>query len=318
MRLNILFLISIIFSQESFQPNNNIDFQKALSFEKSGKIQEAILTYKKILKINPNHQPAFFQLKNLFINNNDNIAGIQLLGKWIDSNPKDLQSTLLLSELYFRNNQKENSEAIWSHFESNNLTNKTTYRLLFYTYTKFGQVNRMENLALKGRKELNEPYLFAIDLANYFQARQTYDRALKEYIVLINYQKQYNQFVTDRILIMSDDESSHSMIESALKTTSKSINEAKIILAAFYFKTGRYSESYDQNTKITTSNQNDIKRWINFASNLRKEKQYDISIKAYHYLLQNYSVTNPNILGDALLGLGESYESQINESLRHP
>ena len=187
MKLNILLLASIIFSQEPFPTNNNVEFQKALSFEKSGKIQEAILVYKKILEINPNHQPAFFQLKNLFINNNDNIAGIQLLGKWIDSNPKDLQSTLLLSELYFRNNQKEKSETIWSNFESENLTNKTTYRLLFYTYTKFGQVDRMESLALKGRERLNEPYLFAIDLANYFQARQTYDRALKEYIVLINY-----------------------------------------------------------------------------------------------------------------------------------
>ena len=316
MKLNILLIVSIIFSQESFQMNNNVEFQKALSFEKSGKIKEAIQVYKKILEINPNHQTAFFQLKNLFINNNDNVAGIQLLSKWIDSNPKDLQSTLLLSELYFRNNQKEKSETIWSNFESNYLTNKTTYRLLFYTYTKFGQVDKMEGLALKGRERLNEPYLFAIDLANYFQARQTYDRALKEYIVLINYQKQYNQFVTDRILIMSDDKSSHSMIESALKTTSKSINEAKIILAAFYFKTGRYIESYDENTKIITSDQNDIKRWINFASNLRKEKQYNISIKSYHYLLQNYSVTSPDILGGALLGLGESYESQINESQR--
>ena len=51
------------------------------------------------------------------------------------------------------------------------------FRLLFHTYVKFGQTDSMELLSLKGREKFKEPYFLAIDLANYYQSRQSYDRA---------------------------------------------------------------------------------------------------------------------------------------------
>jgi tetratricopeptide (TPR) repeat protein len=42
-----------------------------------------------------------------------------------------------------------------------------------------------------------------------------------------------------------------------------------------------------------------------------KEKQYELSIRAYHYFLQNMTQNNPSILGKTLLGLGQAYENQI-------
>ena len=94
---------------------------------------------------------------------------------------------------------------IWEEFYQTKLDNKTTYRLLFHTYARFGQVIAMEKLAQEGRKIFSEPHLFAIDLANYYQSRQTYNRSLREYMVLVEHQKQYLQYITDRILVMSDE-----------------------------------------------------------------------------------------------------------------
>ena len=65
------------------------------------------------------------------------------------------------------------------------------FRLLFHSYVKFGQTDAMESLSLKGREQFDEPYFLAIDLANYYQSRQAYDRALRELIILIQNQKQY-------------------------------------------------------------------------------------------------------------------------------
>ena len=63
----------------------------------------------------------------------------------------------------------------------NKLSNKTTYRLLFHNYARFGLVKQMELLANKGRINFEEPHFFAIDLANYYQSRQTFDRALNAF-----------------------------------------------------------------------------------------------------------------------------------------
>ena len=67
------------------------------------------------------------------------------------NNPNDLQSELALGEIYFQNQQKDTALKIWKEFGENKLSNKTTYRLLFHTYARFGQVNEMESL-VKERK----------------------------------------------------------------------------------------------------------------------------------------------------------------------
>ena len=69
-----------------------------------------------------------------------------------------------------------------------------------------------------------------------------------------------------------DDKTTHEMIVSKLNNFTSNPNESRSILAAFYFKTGNYELSFEENKKIVTTNINDIKRWEDFATNLRKEK----------------------------------------------
>ena len=102
------------------------------------------------------------------------------------------------------------------------------------------------------------------------------------------------------------------MIVSKLNNFTSNLNESRSILAA-YFKTGNYELSFEENKKIVITNINDIKDG-KFCNQSKKEKEYDISIRSYHYLLQNFNVNDPKILGDALLGLGFAYEDQISEN----
>ena len=128
---------------------------------------------------------------------------------------------MILGEFHYRNQDDEKAMEIWDQFRKTKLTNQTTYRLLFHSYVRFGQTNAMESLAQEGRERFDEPHLFAIDLANYYQSRQTYDRSIREYLTLIRYQKQYLRYTTDRILIMSDDTTSHTLIDSTLRMESE-------------------------------------------------------------------------------------------------
>ena len=282
-----------------------------MRFERSGDILKAKDIYSKILNNQPTHQPSFFQLKNIYSKNNDLESGIELIRIWLKNNPTDHQSTLTLGEFYYKNQEKIKAIDIWDDFRKNKLTNKTMYRLLFHTYIKFGQTESMELLSIKGRKEFNEPYFLAIDLANYYQSRQAFDRSLRELMLLIRYQKQYLRYATDKILIMSDDASSHSIIDSTLNANIEINISMREILGGFYYKIGNFSDALDQYKLLGFQSTESVNKWLIFAENLRKESQFDLSIRAYHYMLENLENSNPQVIGKILLGLGKSYEDQI-------
>ena len=293
-------------------PEGESAFIQATKIERSGNIEYAEKIYKRILLNQPSHQPSFFQLKNIYTKNGDYKSGIILIETWLINNPNDHQSQLALGEFYFRNQQQAKAIEIWNDFRETKLINKTMFRLLFHTYVKFGQTESMESIALEGREKFNEPHFLSIDLASYYQSRQTFDRALNELMILMRYQKQYIRYATDRILIMSDDKGSHSLIDSTLNANLEINPQLREVLAGFYYKTAQFSKSFDQYQLIIKNNKNN--EWINFAENLRKEKQYELSIRAYHMMLEDLNTSDPKLIGKILLGLGKSYEDQIIRS----
>ena len=293
-------------------PEGESAFIQATKIERSGNIEYAEKIYKRILLNQPSHQPSYFQLKNIYTKNGDSKSGIILIETWLINNPNDHQSQLALGEFYFRNQQQDKAIEIWNDFRETKLINKTMFRLLFHTYVKFGQTESMESIALEGREKFNEPHFLSIDLASYYQSRQTFDRALNELMILMRYQKQYIRYATDRILIMSDDEESHSLIDSTLNANLEINPQLREVLAGFYYKTAQFSKSFDQYQLIIKNNKNN--EWINFAENLRKEKQYELSIRAYHMMLEDLNTSDPKLIGKILLGLGKSYEDQIIRS----
>ena len=293
-------------------PEGESAFIQATKIERSGNIEYAEKIYKRILLNQPSHQPSYFQLKNIYTKNGDSKSGIILIETWLINNPNDHQSQLALGEFYFRNQQQDKAIEIWTDFRETKLINKTMFRLLFHTYVKFGQTESMESIALEGREKFNEPHFLSIDLASYYQSRQTFDRALNELMILMLYQKQYIRYATDRILIMSDDEESHSLIDSTLNANLEINPQLREVLAGFYYKTAQFSKSFDQYQLIIKNNKNN--EWINFAENLRKEKQYELSIRAYHMMLEDLNTSDPKLIGKILLGLGKSYEDQIIRS----
>ena len=293
-------------------PEGESAFIQATKIERSGNIEYAEKIYKRILLNQPSHQPSYFQLKNIYTKNGDSKSGIILIETWLINNPNDHQSQLALGEFYFRNQQQDKAIEIWNDFRETKLINKTMFRLLFHTYVKFGQTESMESIALEGREKFNEPHFLSIDLASYYQSRQTFDRALNELMILMRYQKQYIRYATDRILIMSDDEGSHSLIDSTLNANLEINPQLREVLAGFYYKTAQFYKSFDQYQLIIKNNKNN--EWINFAENLRKEKQYELSIRAYHMMLEDLNTSDPKLIGKILLGLGKSYEDQIIRS----
>ena len=309
---------SILFAQITVIPQGRDLIQNALLMERKGDIERARTLYEDMLKENPGNRQAYQRLKEILKRTGELESAAQLVEAWIDLNPNDLQAYIELGEIVFLKEDKIRAAKIWHDFETAYGTNISIYRMLVHTFSRLGLTEEMEELVKRGRSKLGQIDMLALDLANYYYSRQTYDRALDEYLIYIIEHPHQEKLVTDRVLLMSDDPENHLLIEkklvSSLENNHVIINK---LLAGYYFKTSRYNEALNTHRSMGLDKNSDFNRWLLLASNLRKESQYDLSIKAYQELLDLELDIPPKIIGEALLGLGKTYEDQLLPNIRN-
>jgi len=308
----IIISCGILFAQITIMPQGRDLIQNALLMERKGDIEQARTLYEDMLKENPGNRQAYQRLKEILKRTGELESAAQLVEVWIDLNPNDLQAYIELGEIVFLKGDKIRAAKIWHDFETTYGTNTSIYRMLVHTFSRLGLTKEMEELVKRGRSKLGQIDMLALDLANYYYSRQTYDRALDEYLIYIIERPHQEKLVTDRVLLMSDDPENHLLIEkklvSSLENNHVIINK---LLAGYYFKTSRYNEALSTHRSMGLHNNADFNRWLLLAGNLRKESQYDFSIKAYQELLHLELELPPKIIGKALLGLGKTYEDQL-------
>ena len=308
----IIISYSILLGQITVMPQRRDLIQNALLMERKGDIERARTLYEDMLRENPGNRQAYQRLKEILKRTGELDSAAQLVEVWIDLNPNDLQAYIELGEIVFLKKDKISAAKIWHDFEMTYGTNKSIYRMLVHAFSRLGLTEEMERLVKRGRSKLGQKDMLALDLANYYYSRQTYDRALDEYLIYIIEHPQQEKLVTDRVLLMSDDPENHLLIEkkliSSLDNNHLIINK---LLAGYYFKTSRYNEALNTHRSMGLDKNSDFNRWLLLAANLRKESQYDLSIKAYQELLDLELEIPPKIIGEALLGLGKTYEDQL-------
>ena len=314
----IIISYSILLGQITVMPQGRDLIQNALLMERRGDIERARTFYEDMLRENPGNRQAYQRLKEILKRTGELDSAAQLVEVWIDLNPNDLQAYIELGEIVFLKKDKIRAAKIWHDFEITYGTNKSIYRMLVHTFSRLGLTEELERLVKRGRSKLGQKDMLALDLANYYYSRQTYDRAIDEYLIYIIEHPQQEKLVTDRVLLMSDDPENHLLIEkklvSSLENNHVIINK---LLAGYYFKTSRYNEALNTHRSMGLDNNSDFNRWLLLAGNLRKESQYDLSIKAYQELLDLELDIPPKIIGEALLGLGKTYEDQLLPNIRN-
>ena len=314
-RLFPLFITGILFSQINVMTQRMSNIQDALFMERKGELEKAKIIYEELLDKNPKNRQAYQRLKDILKRTEELSKATLLIEDWIKSHPNDLQAHIELGEILYLNNDRLNADKVWEKFENNYGKNQSTYRMLLHTYSRLSLTQKMKKLVYRGREKLNKKDLLSLDLANYYYSRQTYDLSLDELLIYIKSNPAHEKLVMDKILLISDDPENYLLIEKKLVSNLEE-NDFRInkLLAGFYFKTEKYNDAFNTHLSMGLQNNSDFQRWLNLAENLRKESQYRLSIDSYQKLLDIKSTLNTSIIGDALLGLGKTYEAQLLEN----
>ncbi len=314
--IHILILVSVSFSQIKVQNLGKEGLENALLMERMGDSEEAKKIYGLILETKPKNRQAYNRLKNLHKQLGEYDEAVAVISAWLVHSPHDIQQRVELGEVYYIKGDPEIAQQTWNAFINDYGQNTTAYRMLVHTYSRLGLSDEMILLVNDGRVRFNEPDFMAMDLGNYYHAKQDVSNALDQFLLFVSHNPKQKKVVTDKILLMSSEDENIPLIEKQLKDLIKiDPDMSHDLLSSLYFLIGRYEESLQEILLVSDMSQDKFKRINAFAANLRREGQFDLAITAYNGLLleirNSPNTVNQKELGKVLMGLGQVYEDQI-------
>jgi len=283
-------------------------FKTAQMFERKGDYNAAISIYTDLYSKNINDQRVFRSLINVYKKSEKLQEGITFFETLYQSNPLNLQIGLTLFEFYYLGGHKLLAETTLSKLEAQFGHLEPFYRGILQIYMNEGLEKEILSLARRVRQQFH-PTLFSQELGYYYQARRVYDRAMDEYILYLSQNKDRGYYISKRILKMSDEPESISIIDKKLTQSSHIHDRIIFILADFYFKQQQYQKAFQLHVQLGAITPKDMSRWFKFANQLQKELAYSHSIHAFEIILKNSQ--DSHMRGQALIGLGKSFEAQI-------
>lgn len=307
-----IIISAMVMGQVLSNPQQSAPFNTARYLEKQNRLDEAAAIYQDILEKNPAHFQAYYRLRDIYIRQNRFADAATLIQAHLKHFPDDTLSKLSLGEIYYKMEKPLEARRIWQEIENQSPPNISNYRNLFNTYVRLSLEEDLVGMVNRARLNLNLPQALALEFGNYYYARRVYNLAMTEYLLFVRYQPRQVSFVTNRILLMSDEPEAQPFIETGLFAEIP-YNEkpARKLLSAYYFKTRQYSKAFDQHRIMGLKDKQDFQRWLAFAESLRKERVFNLAIDSYSIILSLGSKVPSKLTGQALIGLAQTFEDQI-------
>lgn len=324
LHINFIFLILFFSFLIGKELNTNEQlFKQAITYERMGKFQLAEEIYLELLNSDPKNSRIYFQLKSLYKRNKNYLELEKLLGNRIKIFPNDLQTKIEIGEIYLKNNKKDKAIKYWNDLLMEFESNKTIYYLLFQIFSTNKLDKKLISLVEKGRLKFNDSSFLSYELGNYKSEKLDFYTSIHEYLKFLKKKPNQLNIISSKILIMSDDTTNFKIIKKSFNDyfQNNTSAENKVIIHVFIdflLKTKNYTEALNQLNLLPLKNENDYQFQINFADNLRNEKEIETSMMVYSKILE--SLKNKNELNEkslskltakTLYGIALSYEEKM-------
>ncbi len=145
------------------------------------------------------------------------------------------------------------------------------------------------NTYLQGRKRLKKPYIFSSEIANIYQRQRRFSNATIEYLnMYFEHPTNLNNAKLE-ILKLADiyPEGQEEIEQALLKASDKDQSDLALrtILYEYYVLNENFFEAFIQVKSIDRLFKEDGERVYNFAETMRNNKQYELSNKAFDFII---------------------------------
>lgn len=309
-RACLALLISLIgftlaFAQQKDEVRAELD--RARRLERLNRYEEALRIHKRLFSADPGNSQAVDGIERDLLQLKRYTELIDFLQELLKEHPTDRPLLEKLGNALYRSDQKEEAEVTWSRIIEGEPHDEGSYAGVARQYLHNGLIDKTVDTYLEGRKRLDQPSLFARELARLYSSQMEFEEATREYVRLLEANPKQYSYVENMIgqFKRADtiDDAVAAVLEEAVESHPDD-SHFRRLLGNHYFRTAQPERAYEQYVKVEEAERSNGGTLFDFAEGAYREGFYSTALTAYRHILELYP-TSP--LGPKIMqGIGRS------------
>lgn len=291
-------------------------FRLAQSFERAGEYERALKIYEELYTNNPTNRVYLEAVVRLNTQTKNYDRAIKLAQSWLSTHPDDIDMMARIGDIYFKAGKEKEAIESWDKIVKTYRNNPGIYRMV----ADYLIQNRLYDKAIEylttAQKISGSPDLYAFEIAMLYEFTMRFDKAIEEYIKLLQRTPSMIPSVKSRMSSYIDRPDVLKQILPILESSAKSSKSNIGILDLYAWV---LSEAKDYHKALEVQKQLDIATnangevILNFAQDLFNQEIFEVAQKAYAEIIETYPKSR--VLPEAKLGLLRSREEILRTKL---
>jgi tetratricopeptide (TPR) repeat protein len=285
----LLFFLGDARAQQSSDEANKL--RLAQSFERSGMYEKASSLYQELYNRNPSNVVFFDGLHRMYVQLKEYAMAISLVQTRLEQQPSDLTLLGTLGEDYLKAGREPEARATWEQALVIDEKNPNTYRYISNILFQNRLFRDEVDVLLRGRKNTDQPNLFAMDLGFAYTILGQYSNATMEYAGALQANPTSLNVVESRMALYT---AKSDGLTAAIAAVQKEIqNDQKNItlqrlLAWLYLEGKQFEGALAVYRVIDQLGSSSGRELLSFADRAFKEKAYEVAAEAFMEVIQRY------------------------------
>lgn len=310
--LFILFCcINLVAQHNPFDANQ---FMLAEAYEQQGNYSKAIEIIEQLYSKDTQNPNYFNKLVNLYITSKNYNAAISLLESRIKMYPQDPNNFGQLGSVYYMMGDYKKAKEVWEIPLSKANRNSINFRVIANYAIERRAFETAIEILNRGKKESDDPTLYAFDLGELYSLTMQYENATKEYCELLKKNPGLYSTVEAKIFSFINK-------PEALKPTIKVVSEYqsqdvsfKLLLAKLMVENKDFDKAFELYVDVDKARNSGGQLLLDYANFLLNEENFQLAKVVFEYVIKNFPESK--LIANAKLGLTKTLESIVLQEFR--
>ena len=315
----ILLSIPLFFSETAHgqrllnqtKSNDQVLEKRASSLARLGRTEEAVNLYLEILYKNPRNYNIYFRVSNLMPGRENAPVLLEILDDILKTQSKNTRLAAEKGRLLYLVERKEEALQVWQRIVQNNRRDKFVYTSITNSMLQAGATNEAVELLSEARVTLNDPALFAMDLARIHAAKHDYDLASTEYFLHLDKNPGMLDHIANQLIRLLENDGALEIINDNLKLVMMKPGDHQALVLA-QAKLLLHEQQYEEcaRTILGSNVSRSMGHIMSIADDLMAEQALVPAADLYMFISANSG--DKRQAGEALLKLASTYESRLH------
>jgi tetratricopeptide (TPR) repeat protein len=277
-------------------------YRLAQGFEQSGEYERAAQLYEELYQKDPGNIMLFDGLQRMLVQLKRYDEAIALLRSRLAQNPADLNLRNTLAGVYQRGGMEQQAREEWDRAIALDPTNPNYYRVVASSMIEHRLLEKAAEVYRRGRKAVNDPILFALELAQLEAVMMDYIGASTELIGWLRKNPSQLAFVQSRLASFVAKPDGREAAINVVRQAIRSEDEVRLheLLGWLYLEGREFGEAFGEYQTIDGLTRAQGGALLQFADRAFREQAFEIAAHAYQEAIR--VPLSPNKMPNARYG----------------